>query len=167
MSWRSSSVQLQGRIQVWVESAPAPLLTAKSCKFSRFWGYISYSAPLYRHSAPSFYKSWIRPWISTPEVAAAVYFSSTLNQTWTELTKKYLKVTMKCLTYLHCISFIRRRILFSVAWIYVHSEGFCENRTKLLIVLISAVARRCHYIKCMVPCMVFFFNLLCCSQHQN
>ena len=38
-----------------------PLLTAKSCKFSRFWGYISYSAPLYRHSAPSFYKSWIRP----------------------------------------------------------------------------------------------------------
>ena len=51
----------QGRIQVWAESAPAPLLTAKSCKFSRFWSYISYSAPLYRYSAPSFYKSWIRP----------------------------------------------------------------------------------------------------------
>ena len=41
----------------------APLLTAKLCKFSRFWGYISYSAPLYKDSAPSFYKSWIRPWI--------------------------------------------------------------------------------------------------------
>ena len=48
---------LQGRIQVWAESAPAPFLTAKSCKFSRFWGYISYSAPLYQHSAPSFHKS--------------------------------------------------------------------------------------------------------------
>ena len=53
---------VQGRIQVWAESAPAPLLTAKLCKFSQFWGYISYSAPLYKDSAPSFYKSWIRPW---------------------------------------------------------------------------------------------------------
>ena len=34
----------------------------------------------------------------TPEVAVAVYFSSTLSQTWTELMKQYSKVTMKCLS---------------------------------------------------------------------
>ena len=32
---------IQGRIQVWADSAPAPLLTTKSCKFSLFWGHIS------------------------------------------------------------------------------------------------------------------------------
>ena len=31
----------QGRIQVWAGPAPALLLTAKSCKFSLFWGYIT------------------------------------------------------------------------------------------------------------------------------
>ena len=31
----------QGRIQVWANSARHPLLTAKSCKFSLFWGSIS------------------------------------------------------------------------------------------------------------------------------
>ena len=31
----------QGRIQVGADSAPAPLLTTKSCKFSLFWGHIS------------------------------------------------------------------------------------------------------------------------------
>ena len=50
---------------------PQPLLlTAESCKFRQFWGYISprisHSALLYRLSAPSFYKSWIRPcWCMT------------------------------------------------------------------------------------------------------
>ena len=55
LAWNfQSRWKFQGRIQVWAESAPAPLLTAKLCKFSRFWGYISYSAPLYKDSAPLF-----------------------------------------------------------------------------------------------------------------
>ena len=49
-----------GRIQVWADLAlsPPPLVTAKSCKFSLFGGYISQ----FWHSVPSFCKSWIRPW---------------------------------------------------------------------------------------------------------
>ena len=50
----------QGRIHVWSKSAPAPLLTDKSCKFSLFWGYISHLAPLL-DLGPPFYISWIRP----------------------------------------------------------------------------------------------------------
>ena len=34
----------------------------------------------------------------TPEVTAAVYFSSHLSHSWTELMKKYSKVSMKCLS---------------------------------------------------------------------
>ena len=49
-------VLFQGLIQVWADLASIPLLIAKSCRFSLFWGYISQ----FRHSAPSFCKSWIR-----------------------------------------------------------------------------------------------------------
>ena len=58
-----------GRIHVWSESAPAPLLTDKSSKFSLFqvifglfWGYISHPTPPPPFgSRPPFYMSWIRP----------------------------------------------------------------------------------------------------------
>ena len=60
---------MQGRIHVWSESAPAPLLTDKSCKFSLFQvifglfsGYISHPAP-HLDLGPPFYISWIRPWV--------------------------------------------------------------------------------------------------------
>ena len=51
--WRYNN---QGRIQVWADSAPAPLLTTKSCKFSLFWGHIS-----------QFSLNFVtRPWILDP-----------------------------------------------------------------------------------------------------
>ena len=57
---------VQGRIHVWSESAPAPLLTDKSCKFSLgyFWGVISATRPPLLDLGPPFYISWIRPWFS-------------------------------------------------------------------------------------------------------
>ena len=40
------SNKFQGQIQVWADLAlPHPLLAAKSCKFSLFWGYISQFPP--------------------------------------------------------------------------------------------------------------------------
>ena len=55
-----SSCWWQERIQVWADQlAPTPL-TAKSRKFSLFWGYISQFPPI-STLGPSFCKSWIWP----------------------------------------------------------------------------------------------------------
>ena len=69
LKFKNSFAHVQGRIHVWSESAPAPLLTDKSCKFSLFyvifwlfWGYIrSPGPPPFWISASPFYISWIRP----------------------------------------------------------------------------------------------------------
>ena len=100
----------------------------------------------------------------TPEVAAAVYFISTLSHTWTELMKKYSKVSMKCLSLpAYHLSGDRRRILFSVAWIYIPSDGFCKNRTKLLTELISdsAVGLPLHQMHGTLHGFFFFLVLFC------
>ena len=51
----------QGRIHVWSKSAPAPLLTDKSCKFSLFQVIFGLFSGYISHPAPSFYISWIHP----------------------------------------------------------------------------------------------------------
>ena len=46
----------QGQIQVWVDlTLPLPLLTAKSCKFSLFWGYISQFPPNFDTQPPELF----------------------------------------------------------------------------------------------------------------
>ena len=101
----------------------------------------------------------------TPEVSAAVYFSSALSPTWTKLTKKYSKVAMKCLSLpaLHIIcqeNFVFGRMnLHSLRGILQESYSTVNCRPYSSV----TVPWHCHCIKCMVPCMVFFKNL-CCSQ---
>ena len=58
-TWLKASILFSGADpgMDWFGTGPL-LLTAKSCKFSLFWGYISH----FRYSAPSFCKPWIRPW---------------------------------------------------------------------------------------------------------
>ena len=55
-------MHFQGWIQVPADLPPLPFLTAKSCKFNLFWGYISQLQPNFDTRPRSYCKSWIQPW---------------------------------------------------------------------------------------------------------